>query len=176
MSRTIFVCKVWHSQLSLLQRNTLNNARLDMNTARLNVKWGQSHSSMKSRSRALVHSARTIITQGLTLPAITASEKCTLMLDNVNCWQTGWTDGRTDGNSNSHVAPCYKQGWCDRNCCQYPAIGNTQPQGFVVEDFTRWNGLIGIDAAFVVMVCTLSLVLFVPLKRGAYKVIVPFPR
>ena len=92
MSRTITVCKVWHSQLSLLQRNTLNNAGLDLNNARLNVKSGQSHSSMKSRSRALVHSARKIITQGLTLPAMTASEKCTWMLDSVNCWQTG--DGR----------------------------------------------------------------------------------
>ena len=61
--------------------------------ARLNVKSLQSHRSMKSRSRAPGHSVclknmlRTITMQGLTLAAITASQKHTLMLDNVKSWQ-----------------------------------------------------------------------------------------
>ena len=60
-----------------------------MNNARLEVKSWQSHSSMTSRSRVSGHSAclksmlRTITMQGLTLTAITASEKYTLMLDDV---------------------------------------------------------------------------------------------
>ena len=54
--------------------------------ARLDIKSWQSHSSMKSRSKALSHSAclksipRTITVQGLTFAAITAAEKHTLML------------------------------------------------------------------------------------------------
>ena len=59
------------------------NARLDVNHAKLDVKSQQSLSSMKSRSRVLDHSvcltsiSRTITMQGLTLTAITASEKST---------------------------------------------------------------------------------------------------
>ena len=61
---------------------TLSNARLD-------VKSQQSHSSAKSRSRAPGHSVclksmlRTITIQGLTLAAIIASEKPSLMLDST---------------------------------------------------------------------------------------------
>ena len=57
--------------------------------ARLDVKSWQSHWSMKSRSRAPGHSAclksisRTITRQGLTLAAITTTEKRTLMLDST---------------------------------------------------------------------------------------------
>ena len=70
------ICKVWYSHYHHF-REIHFNARLDVNIARLDIKSWQSHSSMKSRSRAPVHSAclksmlRTIITQGLTLLPIT---------------------------------------------------------------------------------------------------------
>ena len=57
------------------------NARLDVNNARLDVKSRQSHLSAKSRSRSPGHSgclksiSRTITMQGLTLAAITVTEK-----------------------------------------------------------------------------------------------------
>ena len=76
------------------------NTRLNVNNARLNVKSWQSHSSMKCRSRAPVHSvslksmSRTITMQGLTLTTIIVSEKYTLMFDStwiilvkVQSWQ-----------------------------------------------------------------------------------------
>ena len=57
--------------------------------ARLHVKSRQSQSSGKSRSRALGHNVclksmlRKITMKGMILAAITASEKCTLMLDST---------------------------------------------------------------------------------------------
>ena len=57
--------------------------------ARLDVKSWQRHWSAKSMSRASCHSAclksmsRTITMQGLKLAAITAAEKCTLMLEST---------------------------------------------------------------------------------------------
>ena len=64
-------------------RETHFNARLDMNNARLDIKSRQSHSSTKSRSRALGHYASlktiswTITMQGLTLAAIIVTGKST---------------------------------------------------------------------------------------------------
>ena len=49
----------------------------------------------------------TITMHGLTLPAITAIEKCTFML--LTRRTDGRTNGWTEGNSNSYVLPCYKQ-------------------------------------------------------------------
>ena len=70
-------------------RETHFNARLNVNNARLDIKSKQSHSSVKSRSRASGHSAclmsmsRIITMQGLALAAISASEKHTLKLDST---------------------------------------------------------------------------------------------
>ena len=84
MSRTITLQGLTLAAIATSKKHF--NARLDVNKGRLDLDHN-SHSSMKSRSRALGHSAclksmsRTITMQGLTLAAITTSEKHTLMLD-----------------------------------------------------------------------------------------------
>ena len=74
--------------LTASEKHTFN-ARLNVNNARLDVTSHKRHSSVKSRSRVLGRSVclkgilRTITMQGLALAALTASEKCTLMLDSM---------------------------------------------------------------------------------------------
>ena len=49
--------------------------------------------------------------QGLTLPAFTATDKCTLILHTtyiVDRRTNGRTDGRTNENSDTYFAPCCK--------------------------------------------------------------------
>ena len=93
MSRTIMM-----QDLTLIALTTTDKYTLMLDSTWItldDVKSLQSHSSMKSRSRVsrlsacLKSMSRTITMQGLTLIAITASEKYTLMLDDVNSARLG---------------------------------------------------------------------------------------
>ena len=46
--------------------------------------------------------------QGFMILTIIGTEKNTIVFYSTQIVD-GWTDGRTDGNLNSYIAPCYKQ-------------------------------------------------------------------